>query len=197
MYAFIALILDDHVVHNHASSHHLLHHLCASCPSKVLNNNPPRLEHTKCTLHILPACLLSLGKPSIFLLRWFTNYFYKSRPLEIDTISKIVAFVVWMASASLAKTGDRWSTLMPLWEPTMPKKSVKSIGLVMPRPQEWQCTPRHAHYSAIALQMGSSSTPNACNQYFLSSLIFFLQIVINFSSFWDWFSQQALRYTTY
>jgi hypothetical protein len=64
------------------------------------------------------------------------NCFHKSRPLKIDATSKIVAFVVWMASASLSKTGDRWSTLMPFWEPTMPKKSIKSIGLVMPRPQE-------------------------------------------------------------
>jgi hypothetical protein len=66
MDTFIALILDDHVVHDHISSHHLPHHLCALCPTRVLNNSSSRLEHTKCTLYILLACLLSFSKPPIF-----------------------------------------------------------------------------------------------------------------------------------
>jgi hypothetical protein len=96
MDVFIALILNDHVMYDHASSHDLPHHLCAPCPRRVANNSPPRLEHTKCTVHIFPAYFLSLSKPSIFLLRWFTNYLHKSRPIGIDAISKIVALILWM-----------------------------------------------------------------------------------------------------
>jgi hypothetical protein len=69
MDAFIAHILDDQVMHDHTSSHDLPHHLYAPCPCRVANNIPPILEHTQCMLHILSACLLSHGKPSIFLIR--------------------------------------------------------------------------------------------------------------------------------
>jgi hypothetical protein len=92
--AFIALILDDHVMHDHTSSHDLPHHLYAPCPRRVANNSPLRLEHTKCTLDILPACFLSLSKPSIFLLCWFTNCLHKSRLPRIDAIFKVVALVI-------------------------------------------------------------------------------------------------------
>jgi hypothetical protein len=37
MEAFITLILNDHVVHDHTSSHHLAHHLCAPCHDRVPN----------------------------------------------------------------------------------------------------------------------------------------------------------------
>jgi hypothetical protein len=147
MDAIIAFILDDHVMHDHASSYDLPHRLCVPCTRRVANNIRPRLEHTKYTLHILPACFLSLSKPSIFLLRWFTNCLHKSRPGGIDAISKVIALVVWMAIdlivkhrsialRYLAKTEECWSTLMSLWEPAMPKKSDTSKDLAMPRPQD-------------------------------------------------------------
>jgi hypothetical protein len=102
MDVFIALILDDQVMHDHASSHDLSHHLCAPCPCRVANNRLPRLEHTKSTLHILPACFLSLSKPYIFLLRWFTNCLYKSRPVGVDAIVKIVAIELAVALLTVA-----------------------------------------------------------------------------------------------
>jgi hypothetical protein len=64
--AFISLILNDHVVHNHTSGYHLPHGLVATCSSRVSKTSPMTLEHTKCLLHIFPTN---------FFVVWQTFYF--------------------------------------------------------------------------------------------------------------------------
>jgi hypothetical protein len=65
---------------------------------------------------------MSLSKPSVFLLRWFTNCIHKSRLLGIDAIGKVVALVVLMAidlivkqrSIDLCYPSKDWRTLEPV-----------------------------------------------------------------------------------
>jgi hypothetical protein len=51
IYAVITLVLNDHVVHDHTSCHHIPYPLCAPSSSRVANNSPPRLKHTKPAQH--------------------------------------------------------------------------------------------------------------------------------------------------
>jgi hypothetical protein len=37
----IPLVLNDHIVHDHTSSHHISHHLRTPSSSRVPNNSPP------------------------------------------------------------------------------------------------------------------------------------------------------------
>jgi hypothetical protein len=85
--AIITLFFNDHVMHDHTSSHDLPHMLNTPCLSWVTNNGPTRLKNTKCSLHIFPASLLFFGKPIVFLLSGITMCLHKNRPLRIDTIS--------------------------------------------------------------------------------------------------------------
>jgi hypothetical protein len=43
--------------------------LKAPCSNRIPNNSPPILEHTKCSLHILPTCLLLFGRNFFSLLQ--------------------------------------------------------------------------------------------------------------------------------
>jgi hypothetical protein len=61
-----AAILNNHVVYDHRISHDLPHGFGAPCSMGMRNNNLPRLEHTKCMLHILHVCLLLFDKPPIY-----------------------------------------------------------------------------------------------------------------------------------
>jgi hypothetical protein len=92
MYGVVALILDDHVEHDHTCSHHLPHHLSTLSPRRVSNNGPMRLEHTKRSLHILSSCLLLLSKSSLLLISRSADGLYKYGPFRIDPISKIIPF---------------------------------------------------------------------------------------------------------
>jgi hypothetical protein len=83
----ITLLLNDHVVHDHISSHDLPHLLNNLLLSSVTNNGPTRLENTKCSLHIFPTSLLFFRKPTVFLLSGITMCLHKNRPLQIDTIN--------------------------------------------------------------------------------------------------------------
>lgn len=57
-----ALILYDHVMHDHTRSHHVPNCLVLPSSSRIPKDALSRLKNTKCTLHILPSTLLSLGK---------------------------------------------------------------------------------------------------------------------------------------
>jgi hypothetical protein len=85
--AIITLLFNDHVVHDHTSSHDLPHLLNTTCLSWVMNNSPTRLKNTKCLLHIFLARLLFFGKPTVFFLSGIMMCLHKNRPLRIDTIS--------------------------------------------------------------------------------------------------------------
>jgi hypothetical protein len=85
--AIITLLFNDHVVHDHTSSHDLPHLLNTPYLSWVTNKGPTRLKNTKCSLHIFSASLLSFGKPTVFFLSGITMCLHKNRPLRIDTIS--------------------------------------------------------------------------------------------------------------
>jgi hypothetical protein len=74
-------------VHDHTSSHDLLHLLNTPYLSWVTNNGPTRLKNTKCSLNIFPASLLFFCKPTVLLLSGITMCLHKNRPLGIDTIS--------------------------------------------------------------------------------------------------------------
>jgi hypothetical protein len=69
----ITLLLNGRLVHDHTSSYHLMHDLNITCSSKMMNNSPPSLEHTKFPFHIFPPSLLPLGKPFHFLNWRITN----------------------------------------------------------------------------------------------------------------------------
>jgi hypothetical protein len=49
----IMLGVNNHVLRDHTSSHHIPYPLCAPCSGRVPNNSPPWLKHTKRPLHIL------------------------------------------------------------------------------------------------------------------------------------------------
>jgi hypothetical protein len=55
MNRMVPLTLDDHVMQDHASSHHICHLIFRPSKSWVPNNNKSSLEHTKCSLDVLPA----------------------------------------------------------------------------------------------------------------------------------------------
>jgi hypothetical protein len=66
--AIRTLCLNDHVVHDYTTGHHLMHGLKRPYFSWVTNNSSPSLEHTKCTVEIFPTSLLHLGKSLIYFL---------------------------------------------------------------------------------------------------------------------------------
>src|SRR3989337_1124709 len=82
---FRPLILYDHIVHDHTSSHHLQQLLRAPSSSRKPNDAPSRLKNTKDTLHILPSTLLLLCKSPPLLSYRIGDCFDKSSPLRIDT----------------------------------------------------------------------------------------------------------------
>jgi hypothetical protein len=65
-YRMLPLTLNDHVVHGHICIHDLPHLTVQLGKSSVPDNGESSLKHTKCTLDILPASLLTLGKPRLF-----------------------------------------------------------------------------------------------------------------------------------
>jgi hypothetical protein len=77
----LAVVLDDHVVHDHTSLHHDLPHIFLR-PSKgrIPNNNKWKLKHTKRPLDILSVALLELSKVEILLTCWQEDCFDKCRP---------------------------------------------------------------------------------------------------------------------
>jgi hypothetical protein len=89
----ITLALNNHVLHNHTTSHHLLYGLVAPCSSRVSNNSPPTLEHTKWLLHILPTCLF-FCEHLTFLFFKAMDCHHKCRPPEIYVIGQIVPLVI-------------------------------------------------------------------------------------------------------
>jgi hypothetical protein len=64
-----ALLLNDHVMHNHTTSYHSppTYGLKVVCSSRVTDNSQLSLEHTKCPLYTFFACLLLFGKPLLIL----------------------------------------------------------------------------------------------------------------------------------
>lgn len=96
-------------------------------------NTPMSLEHFKCSLHILPSCLLHCCKAGLFVALGIKYGLHERPPLRIDIIGKVVPNVLvvpvdyivarWsFPSQSLLNKEDRWSTLMSLQEPGVPKK---------------------------------------------------------------------------
>src|ERR1041385_695755 len=59
------LALNDHVVQDDTTIHHLPYLRFRPGQSGVSDNSKSRLEHTKCPLYILPASLLALGKVGV------------------------------------------------------------------------------------------------------------------------------------
>jgi hypothetical protein len=67
----ITLLLNNHVMHDHASIYELPYLQNTPLPSRMSNNGLTRLQNTKCSLHILPASLLFLSPTScIYPLCW-------------------------------------------------------------------------------------------------------------------------------
>ena len=94
---FRTLILYNHIMHDHTSSHHLPQLLGAPSSSRILNDASSRLKNTKSTLHI-PSTLLCLSKSLPLLSYRVGDCLHKSSPLRIDTISQVVvSFVVVVA----------------------------------------------------------------------------------------------------
>src|SRR3954466_15769027 len=59
------LALNDHVVQDDTTIHHLPYLIFRPSLSGVPDNGKSRLEHPKCPLDILPAILLALGKVGV------------------------------------------------------------------------------------------------------------------------------------
>jgi hypothetical protein len=83
----IMVLLNNHVMHDHTSSHDLPHLLNASLLSWVPNNGPMRLKNTKFSLHIFLERLLIFPEPTIFLVLRFMMCLHKNRTLRVDTIT--------------------------------------------------------------------------------------------------------------
>jgi hypothetical protein len=82
----LVVILDDHVMHDHTSLHHLPHLIVRPGKSRIPNNRKLSLKHTKCPLDIVLAALLTLRKVVILSTCWRGDYFHKYRSCWIDTI---------------------------------------------------------------------------------------------------------------
>jgi hypothetical protein len=65
-----AIILDDHVMHEHTSLYHHSQLVMRSGKSRIPNNSKLSLEHTKYPLDILPVALLALSKVATVQTRW-------------------------------------------------------------------------------------------------------------------------------
>ena len=91
---FRTLILYNHIMHDHTSSHHLPQLLGAPSSSRISNDAPSRLQNTKGTLDILPSTHLLLGKSPPLLSDKVWDCLHNSGPLRIDTVSSAVPFVV-------------------------------------------------------------------------------------------------------
>jgi hypothetical protein len=125
----------------------------------VLNNGPPRLEYTKCTLHILLACLLFFRKPPIFLLRSFTDGLDKSGPLGKDAISMIVSLVVMMAINLIVN-----HYTIALYKPTKDRRSLEHVDVIMGtgHAKKREC---QIHRSCDATTSRMKVHPSACPLY--------------------------------
>jgi hypothetical protein len=64
----LVVTLDDHVAHDHTSMHHIPYVVLRPGKSIGTNNRKSRPEHTKCSLDMLPATLLTLKKVEILLI---------------------------------------------------------------------------------------------------------------------------------
>jgi hypothetical protein len=73
----LAVIIDDHVMHDHKSLHHLPHLILRPGKTRIPNNSKLILKHTKCPLDILPAALLILIKVAILYTCWCGDCFHK------------------------------------------------------------------------------------------------------------------------
>ena len=122
----IPLTLNDHVVQDHTTLHHLPHVGLRLSHSWVPDNGKSRLQRTKCSLDILPASLPALRKPSFRAsCHSLGDGLHKCCPLGVDAICKIVALCVlvsvdlivhcgaWLSTSS-AKTSEHFNTLMSL-----------------------------------------------------------------------------------
>jgi hypothetical protein len=94
---FSPLTLNNYVVQDHTTVHHLLHLRFRPSKSWVPDNGKTRLDHTKCTLDILPSCHLTLEKLRLLLRSWPGNCLHKCSPRWIATISEVVPFGVGIA----------------------------------------------------------------------------------------------------
>jgi hypothetical protein len=102
----IPLILNDHIVHDGTSSHHIPHPLRTPSSSRVPNNSPPWLKHTKCPLHILP-CSLLLFKPFAFLISRVTHCLDKGGPWWVmSTHASVLVDSVGPPSAEVCRAAS-------------------------------------------------------------------------------------------
>jgi hypothetical protein len=63
----LAVILDDNVMHDHTSLHHLPHLIMRLRQSRIPNNSKLNLKHTKCPLNVLSVALLMLDTLQTYL----------------------------------------------------------------------------------------------------------------------------------
>jgi hypothetical protein len=77
----LAVILDDHVMHDHTSLNHLPYLIVRPRKSRIPNNSKLSLKHIKCSLDILPTALLTLSKVAILL------------PVGVEIVFKNIAHV--------------------------------------------------------------------------------------------------------
>jgi hypothetical protein len=87
IHQMLPLTLNNHVMHDDTCIHGFPHLSLRPRKCREPNNNELSLEHTKCTLDILPASLLTLCKPRI-LTSWHIAYdsLHKFFPSWIDAI---------------------------------------------------------------------------------------------------------------
>jgi hypothetical protein len=64
-YRMLPLTLNDHIVRGHTCIHDLPNLIFRLGKCREPNNIESSLKHTKCTLDILPASLLTLSKPRL------------------------------------------------------------------------------------------------------------------------------------
>jgi hypothetical protein len=88
------LDLNDHVMHDHTSHH--------GVPKDLLNlelrwtshNSKLGLQYLKCSLNILHSSCSSIVNVLFFLTRGADKGLHKCSPLQIDTITKVVSFII-------------------------------------------------------------------------------------------------------
>jgi hypothetical protein len=91
IHRMLLLTFNNHVMHDDTCIHGLPNLSLGSCKCRKPDNSESCLEHTKCTLDILLASLLTLCEP-----RFFTSWhsasdtLHKCCPSWIDAICQIV-----------------------------------------------------------------------------------------------------------
>jgi hypothetical protein len=91
-----ALVLDDHVMHDNASTRRLPHLRCRPGKIKVPNSRKASLDHTKCMIDIPPAILCARRKPSFLLSVRVWDSLHKCRRRRVNVIKMKESFGVCM-----------------------------------------------------------------------------------------------------